>query len=78
MRAALNSGDPNRVLLAFAKRTAIELYFHSLNAVTASKLTDAELRQLKGLSPAAVPNIRRAMNTVAKEQQPGIGVFSVF
>lgn len=73
--AAIKSGDANRILLTFSRATAIMLYYHSLNAVTANELTNAELMKLEGIKKHGVDMIRRAART-ADRNGPG-SIFTV-
>ena len=58
---ALLSRDPNRVLLVFYKAAATALYYNSMNAVTASKISDAELLKLPRIGRSVVSSIRRVV-----------------
>ncbi len=61
--AAILSRNPNRILLAFDRWVATALFYHGLNAVTASKMSDEDLLKLNGIGPICVRSIRMAINT---------------
>ncbi|AKM84365.1 TPA: hypothetical protein DCZ46_03390 [Candidatus Campbellbacteria bacterium] len=67
-KQAANDNNPNKILLLFDMRTAHALFEHSLNAETASKMTDKELLSLKNIGPTAVKSIRKAMRTAQKDK----------
>jgi len=66
-KKAIASCDPNRILLHFRRPVAVALFYNSLNAVTANKLTDTELLKLKGIGPKSVEAIRMATSTASKQ-----------
>lgn len=76
-KAAIASHDANRILLHFKKSVAVALYYHSLNAVTASKLSEAELLKLKGINVGVIRAIKMAIATadVAAGKYKGIWPF---
>ena len=64
---AIASCDPNRILLHHRRGVATKLYYHGLNAVTANKLSDTELLELKGIGRKAIQAIRVAVNTSSRQ-----------
>lgn len=58
---ALASKDPNRVLLVFFRPAATALYHNSLNAETASKLSDVQLLLLPRVGRSTISSLRRAV-----------------
>jgi hypothetical protein len=71
---ALLSGDPNRILWAFNKSASYALFQHSLNVTTASAMLNSELLQLKGVGPAVISSIKKAVNTTKKGVYPRFSV----
>lgn len=65
-KQATACNNPNKILLLFDQRTAHALFEHSLNAETASRMTDRELLHLANIGPSAVESVRKAMRTAQK------------
>ena len=65
-KAALWSDDPNRILMAFAKRSAIRLYYHSLNVTSAIYMPKRQLLALSGIGPKTLRDVQMAWRTANK------------
>jgi ERCC4-type nuclease len=62
-REAVNSENPNKILLLFDQRTAHALFEHSLNVVSALKMKEEDLLSLSGIGPKSLISIKKAMRT---------------
>lgn len=62
-KAAIESGDANRILLHFKRSVAVALYYNGMNVMSAGWMPESELLTLKGIGPKSVEAIQMAINT---------------
>jgi len=61
--AALNSKDPNQILISFDKTSVNILFKESLNVKTANQMSDKELLGITGIGKKTVEAVRMAIRT---------------